>query len=67
MRAANGKLFLAENGAGKIDALTITRDTAHVVTLKDGLSTPTGIEPAGDTPWLLERSAGKVWSIPMLG
>ena len=33
--------------------------------LKDGLKTPTGIEPAGDTLWFTERGAGKVWSIPM--
>jgi hypothetical protein len=65
MRAANGKLFVAENGAGKIDALTITGDIAHVTVLKDGLKTPTGVEPAGDTLWLSERGAGKVWSIPM--
>jgi streptogramin lyase len=65
MRAANGKLFLAENGAGKIDALTISGDIAHVVVLKDGLNTPTGIEPVGDTLWLSERGAGKVWSMPM--
>jgi hypothetical protein len=65
MRAAGGKLYLAENGAGKVDALTITGDTAHVTVLKDGLNTPTGVEPAGDTLWLSERGAGKVWSIPM--
>jgi sugar lactone lactonase YvrE len=65
MRAANGKLFVAENGGGKVDALTITGDTAHVTVLKDGLKTPTGVEPAGDTLWLSERGAGKVWSIPM--
>jgi len=65
MRAANGKLFLAENGAGKVDALTIKGDVAHVVTLKDGLKTPTGVEPAGDTLWLTERSTGKVWAIPI--
>src|SRR6476646_934364 len=51
MRAANGKLFHAANGSGRIDALTITGDTAHVTVLKDGLLTPTGIEPAGDTLW----------------
>ena len=46
--------------AGKIDALTITGDTAHVVVLKDGLKTPTAVEPAGDTLWIAERGAGKV-------
>lgn len=65
MRAAGGKLFLAENGAGKIDALTIKGDIAHVTVLKDGLNTPTGVEPAGDTLWFTERGAGKVWSIPV--
>lgn len=65
MRAANGKLFLAENGAGKVDALTIKGDTVHVTVLKDGLTTPTGVEPAGDTLWFTERGTGKVWSIPL--
>jgi len=65
MRAAGGKLFLAENGAGKVDALTIAGDTAHVTVLKDGLKTPTGVEPSGDTLWISERGAGKVWSIPI--
>jgi len=65
MRAAGGKLFLAENGAGRIDALTIKGDVAHVTVLKEGLSTPTGVEPSGDTLWFTERGAGKVWSIPI--
>jgi sugar lactone lactonase YvrE len=64
MRAADGKLYVAENGAGKIDALTIDGDIAHVKVIKDGLVTPTGIEPAGGTLWISERGAGKVWSIP---
>ncbi|HWA68985.1 MAG TPA: hypothetical protein VG821_04015 [Rhizomicrobium sp.] len=65
MRAANGKLLLAENAAGKVDALTITGDTAHVTVLKDGLNSPTAVEPAGDTIWIGERGAGKAVSIPM--
>ncbi len=65
MRAANHKLFVAANGSGQVDALTITGDTAHVTVLKAGLDTPTGIEPAGDTLWLTERGAGKVWSLPL--
>ncbi|HEX4370138.1 MAG TPA: hypothetical protein VH019_02235 [Rhizomicrobium sp.] len=65
MRAANHKLFVAANGSGQVDALTITGDTAHVTVLKDGLDTPTGIEPSGDTLWLTERGVGKVWSLPM--
>jgi len=65
MRAANGKLFHAENGAGKIDALTIDGDRAHVTVLKDGLNTPTAVEPAGDVLWIAERGTGKAVSIPM--
>ena len=65
MRAANGKLYLAENGSGIVSALTITGDTAHVTVIKDGLKTPTGIEPAGDTLWFTERAIGKAESVPM--
>jgi hypothetical protein len=65
MRAANGKLLVAENGSGKVTALTIDGDRAHVVVLKEGLKTPTGVEPAGDTIWIAERGAGKAVSIPM--
>ena len=65
MRAANGKLLLAENGSGIISALTVNGDKASVTVLKDGLDTPTGVEPAGDTIWITERGTGKVWSLPM--
>jgi len=65
MRAVNGKLLLAENANGKISALTVNGDKASVVTLKDGLNTPCGVEPAGDVIWIAERGAGKAVSIPM--
>ena len=70
MRAANGKLFIAANGsgqagAGKVLALTITGDTAHIAIVKDGLNTPTAIQPAGDTLWFSERGAGKLESVPL--
>ncbi len=65
MRAARGKLFVAENGGGKILALTVNGDRASVTVLKDGLKTPTGVEPAGDTLWFTERGTGKVMSMPM--
>jgi hypothetical protein len=65
MRAAKGKLLLAENGSGKISVITVTGDKASVTVIKEGLKTPTGVEPAGDTIWITERGAGKVWSIPM--
>jgi len=65
MRAANGKLILAENASGKISALTVNGDKASVTVLKEGLNTPTGVEPVGDTIWIAERGAGKALSIPM--
>ena len=65
MRAANGKLYVAENGSGKITALTINGDRASVTVIKEGLKTPTGVEPAGDTLWIAERGAGQTVSIPM--
>jgi hypothetical protein len=65
MRAAHGKLFVAENGGGRISSLTINGDTAHVTIVKDGLKSPTGVEPAGDTLWFTERGTGKVWAMPM--
>jgi len=65
MRAANGKLILAENGSGKISVLTVNGDKASVTVIKDGLNTPTGVEPVGDTIWIAERGAGKAVSVPM--
>ena len=65
MRAANGRLLVAENGAGRISAIVVTGDKATVTVLKDGLNTPTAVEPAGDTIWIAERGSGKAVSIPM--
>jgi hypothetical protein len=65
MRAANGKLLLAENGSGKISVITVKGDKASVEVIKTGLNTPTAVEPAGDTIWIAERGAGKAVSIPM--
>lgn len=65
MRACRGKLLLAENGSGKIDVLTIHGDKASVMVIKEGLKTPTAVEPAGDVIWVGERGAGKAVAIPM--
>jgi sugar lactone lactonase YvrE len=65
MRAANGKLLVAENGSGRISVITVNGDKASVTVIKEGLKTPTGVEPAGDTIWIAERGAGKAVSIPM--
>jgi hypothetical protein len=65
MRAANGKLFVAENGAGKISMISVNGDKGTVTALKDGLKTPTGVEPAGDVVWFTERAIGLAESMPM--
>jgi len=65
MRAANGKLIVAENGSGKISVITVNGDKASITVIKEGLKTPTGVEPAGDVIWIAERGAGKAVSIPM--
>ena len=65
MRAANGKLLLAENASGKISVVTVNGEKASVTVIKEGLKTPTAVEPAGDTIWIAERGAGKILSIPM--
>ena len=65
MRAANGKLIVAENASGKISVITVNGDKASVTSIKEGLKTPTGVQPAGDTIWIAERGAGKAVSIPM--
>jgi sugar lactone lactonase YvrE len=65
MRAANGKLLVAENGSGKISVITVNGDKGSVSVIKEGLKTPTAVEPAGDTIWIAERGAGQAVSIPM--
>ena len=65
MRAANGKLIVAENGSGKISVITVNGDKASVTVIKEGLKTPTAVEPAGNMIWIAERGAGKAVSIPM--
>jgi sugar lactone lactonase YvrE len=65
MRAAKGKLLVAENGSGKISVIAVNGDKASVTVIKEGLKTPTAVEPDGDTIWIAERGAGKAVSIPM--
>jgi hypothetical protein len=65
MRSANGKLFLAENAAGKIDMVTVSGETASVTVLKEGLARPTSVEPAGDTLWYGELAADRANSMTL--
>jgi DNA-binding beta-propeller fold protein YncE len=61
----NGKLLIAENGSGKISVITVNGDKASVTVIKEGLKTPTAVEPDGETIWVAERGTGKAVSIPM--
>jgi sugar lactone lactonase YvrE len=63
MRAAGDKLFVAESN--KVHYLTINGDTASVTILKEGLDSPTGVQPFGDVIWIAERSGDKASTIPI--
>ncbi|MBS1800803.1 MAG: hypothetical protein JSS95_13390 [Acidobacteria bacterium] len=65
MRAANGRLFVAESGSGRISAISIEGEKGSVATLKEGLKTPTAVEPAEDAIWIADRGARRTFSIPM--
>jgi hypothetical protein len=65
MRAYHGKLYLAENKNGRASAMTVNGDQATVVTVLDGLTLPTAIEPAGDTLWVGDRAKDKAIALPM--
>jgi hypothetical protein len=45
--------------------VTVTGDTGHVTVVKDGLTQPTAIEPAGDILWIGDRANDNATSIPM--
>jgi hypothetical protein len=55
MRAHNGKLYLTENRNGRVSMVTVNGDQATVITVLDGLTQPTAIEPAGDRLWVGDR------------
>jgi hypothetical protein len=65
MRAAHGKLFVAENQNGRASMITVNGDHATVTTVLDGLNRPTAIEPASDTLWVGDRGADKAIAIPL--
>ena len=65
VRAWNGRLYVAENGANQISELTIKGDTATVKVLGTGYQTATGVAPAGKTVWVGE-SKQNYWRDPKL-
>ena len=58
MRAANGKLYLAENSMGITVALTVLGDKAAVTVVKDGLRPPTGDRTCRRYLWFTRRIGG---------
>jgi streptogramin lyase len=65
MRAQNGKLYVAENRAGRATEITLNGDTGTVRVIKDGYVSLTGIQPAGDVIWVQE-SKQNYWRDPKL-
>ena len=65
MRAYNGKLYLTENRNGRASVVTVNGDQATVVTILDGLTRPTAIEPTADTLWVGDRAKDKAIALPM--
>jgi hypothetical protein len=54
MRALGDRLFVAENGAGRVSEVKLHGDRATVVMIKDGYITPTAVQPVGDVLWVGE-------------
>lgn len=55
----DGTLYLAENAAGRVDAVTFDGDNATITPIKDGFDGPTAVTKVGDTLWVLEAKIGK--------
>lgn len=56
----DGKLYLAENGAGQVDAITISGDAADVQVLQGGFDTPTAVSKTGSTLFVGEAKFSKM-------
>lgn len=65
MRAGGGMLLLADSGHGRVVALILHGDNAHVHVIRDGLQNPTAVELSGKALWIAERGSGKAVSVPM--
>ncbi len=49
-----GNGFLLIEGAGRLDKITVSGDTAQVEVIKDGLTEPVSVTQIGDTGWVAE-------------
>ncbi|MBV9550794.1 MAG: hypothetical protein JO256_14080 [Alphaproteobacteria bacterium] len=65
MRAANGKLYLAEGGNHQVDLVTIKGDRATITPLKTGLNAPTAVEVHGDVLWVGDRGGAKAVAVQL--
>ena len=55
----DGVLYLAENAAGRVDAVTIDGDTATIAPLPgEAYDFPAAVTKVGDTLWVLESKLG---------
>jgi len=67
MRAANGKIYVAENRAGRISELTITGDQASTRVIKDGYQMPTAVSPTGGVLWVGESKLNYLFDAKLHG
>jgi sugar lactone lactonase YvrE len=67
MRAANGRIFVAENRAGRISELTIDGDRATVRVIKDGYQMPTAVSPTGGVLWVGEAKLNYLFDPKLRG
>jgi sugar lactone lactonase YvrE len=54
MRPLGKSEFLLIEGAGRLDHVTVTGDSAKIDVLKDGFNGPTAVTQVGNTAWVLE-------------
>jgi sugar lactone lactonase YvrE len=54
MRPLGKNEFLLIEGAGRLDHVTVTGDTAKIDVVKDGFTGPTAVTQVGNTAWVLE-------------
>jgi len=65
LRAAGGRLFLAENSGHQVDEVKINGDKATIIPLKTGLNAPTAVEPHGDVLWVGDRGGNKAVAVAL--
>jgi sugar lactone lactonase YvrE len=67
MRAANGRIYVAENRAGRISELTLDGDRATVRVIKDGYQMPTAVSPVGGVLWVGEAKLNYLFDAKLRG